>query len=151
MNFEQYAGDANIFVKEIAGELGDPNDYDSAYRVMRSVFHTMREVLSPEESLHLISQLPLIIKGVYVDGWRLQTQDRIRSMPEFIECLKDQNQPMSERDFADDQTAKRAVKSVFGVLKKHVSAGEIQHVINQFPMELMELWEVEESDRLVEK
>jgi uncharacterized protein (DUF2267 family) len=149
MNFEQYAPEANIFLREIAEQLRSPNDNDHAYRVMKSVFHTLREILSPEESLHLISQLPLAIKGVYVDGWHLQTKDRIRSMPEFLQCLRSQNQPAAGRDFGNDEIAKHHTKCVFNVLKRHVTAGEIQHVIDQFPMELMELWITEENDQMV--
>jgi uncharacterized protein (DUF2267 family) len=149
MNFEQYAPEANKLLKEIAEEIGTPNDNDHAYRVMKSVFHTLREVLSPEESLHLISQLPLTIKGVYVDGWHLQTKDRIRSMPEFLECLRSQNQPSAARDFGSDETAKHHTKCVFNVLKRHVTIGEIQHMMDQFPMELMELWITEENDQMV--
>ena len=88
MKFDQYIGKANEFLKEVARELGTPEDTDHAYRIMSSVFHTVREVLSPEESLHLISQLPMFLKAVYVNGWHLKPKDRIRSMHEFIECSK---------------------------------------------------------------
>jgi len=149
MNFEQYAPEANKFVKEIAEELGNPNDTEHAYRVMKSVFQTLREVLSPEESLHVLSQLPLAIKGVYVDGWHLPVRDRIRSLPEFFECLRKQNQQTASRDFGNDETARHHTKCVFNVLKRHVTEGEIKHIMNQFPTELMELWE--ENDEMVSK
>jgi hypothetical protein len=38
MNFEQYAPEANKFVKEIAHEVGNPEDINHAYRVMRPSF-----------------------------------------------------------------------------------------------------------------
>jgi uncharacterized protein (DUF2267 family) len=146
MNFERYALEANKFLKEVAQELGNPDDTDHAYRVLKSVFHTLREVLTPEESLHLIAQLPLTIKGVYVDGWRMRTNKKIRSMDEFLECLREHSSPTSARDFGNDETAKHHAKCVFTVLKKHVATGEIQHMMDQFPMELAELWITEESD-----
>ena len=149
MNFEQYAPEANKFVKEIAAELGNPQDTDHAYRVMRSVLHTVREVLSPEESLHLIAQLPLLIKGTYVDGWHTPPKDRIRSMPEFIANLRQQNQPSAARDFGNDETARHHTKCTLNVIKRHVATGEVQHMIDQFPMELTELWLTEESDTAI--
>jgi uncharacterized protein (DUF2267 family) len=149
MNFEQYAPEANKFVREIADKLGNSNDTEHAYRVMKSVFQTLREVLSAEESLHLLSQLPLAIKGVYVDGWHFPVKDRIRSMPEFLACLRSQNQPTASRDFGDDETAKHHTKCVFSVLKTHVTDGEIQHIMNQFPTELMELWVTEENSQMI--
>jgi uncharacterized protein (DUF2267 family) len=149
MKFEQYAAEANKFVMEVAQELGNPEDTNSAYRIMKSVLHTVREILSPEESLHLIAQLPLAIKGVYVDSWHLPARRRIRSMEEFLECLRSQNVPSAARDFGDDQTAKHHIKIVLNVLKRHVATGEIQDMIDQFPTELIELWLTEESDHTV--
>jgi uncharacterized protein (DUF2267 family) len=140
MKFEEYAPEANKFLKEVAEELGQPDDTDHAYRVMKSVFHTMRDILTPEESLHLIAQLPLPIKGLYVDGWQLQVKDRIRSMPAFLQALREKSDRSAGRDFGNDETAKRHTKCVLNVVKRHVATGEVQHMIDQFPMELAELW-----------
>ena len=148
MNFERYAPDANMFLKEVAQELGNAQDTEQAYRIMKSVFHTVREILSPEESLHMIAQLPMIIKAVYVDGWHIPAKERIRSMPEFLACLRNTSDRSAARDFGSDETAIQKVKSVLNVLKRHVTTGEIQHMIDQFPMELAELWLTEESDAM---
>lgn len=145
MNFEEYAPEANKFVKEIAEALENPDDTNQAYRVMKSVFHTLREVLSPEESLHLISQLPMAIKGVYVDGWHVPAKKKLRSMNEFLDRLRQHNAPSAARDFGNDETAKHHVKCVLNVVKRHVATGEVQHMIDQFPMELTELWLTEET------
>lgn len=149
MNFEQYAPEGNKFVKEVAEELDNAQDTDHAYRVMRSVFHAIREVLSPEESLHMLAQLPLMVKGTYVDGWHISSGNRIRSMAEFLACLRQQNEPVATRDFGNDETAIHHTKCVLNVIKRHVATGEIQHMMDQFPMELMELWLTEESDSAV--
>jgi uncharacterized protein (DUF2267 family) len=149
MNFEQYAQESNKFLREIAQELGNAQDTDQAYRVMRSVLHTLRDILSPEESLHLISQLPLGIKGIYVDGWHLGGKDRVRSMEEFLVCLRSKSDRSAGRDFGDDDTARHHTKAVLNVLKHHVTTGEIQHVIDQFPLELTELWLTQEDDTAI--
>lgn len=140
MKFDQYVEKANQFVKEVARELGTPADTDHAYRVMTSVFHTIREILSPQESLHLISQLPMILKGVYVNEWQLKPKNKIRTMDEFIECLMLQNPRTAAEDFGEDEKAKNKTRAVLHVFKRHVSVGEIQDIIDQFPMELAELW-----------
>ncbi len=151
MNFELYAPEANKFVKEVAQELGSPDDTDHAYRVMKSVLHTIREIISPEESLHLIAQLPLVLKGVYVEGWRLGNKNRIRSMGEFLECLRKKSDRSAGRDFGNDETAKHHTKCVLNVLKRHVATGQVQDMIDQFPMELAELWITQESDTVVQR
>jgi uncharacterized protein (DUF2267 family) len=145
MKFEEYAQEANLLLKEVADELGNPQDTDHAYRVMKSVFHTMRDILSPQESLHLLSQLPMAIKGVYVDSWKINESKRIRSMPEFLEALRAKNAPSAARDFGSDETAIQHTRCVLNVIKRHVATGEVQHMIDQFPTELIPLWLSEEK------
>lgn len=140
MKFDQYIEKANGFLKEVAHELGTPEDTDHAYRIMSSVFHTIREVVSPEESLHLISQLPMFLKAVYVNGWHMKPKNRIRTLKEFMDCLKTHNIRSAVQDFPDDAVAKHKTQVVLHVLKNHVDTGEIQDIIDQLPMELAELW-----------
>lgn len=140
MKFEDHAQEGNRFLKEVAVELGTPEDTDHAYRVMKSVFQTLRDILSPEESLHLVSQLPMPIKAVYVDSWKIKPPQRIRSMKEFLESLRSKSDRAAGRDFGNDEMAKHQTKCVLNVVKRHVATGEVQHMIDQFPMELTELW-----------
>jgi uncharacterized protein (DUF2267 family) len=140
MKFDQFIEKANEFLREVAIELGTPDDTDHAYRVMTSVFHTIRETLSTEESLHLISQLPMILKGVYVNGWHIRPKKRIRSLPEFFDTLRKENPRTAAEDFGDDVKAKLKTQAVLHVVKNHVAAGEIQDIIDQLPFELAQLW-----------
>ena len=36
---------------------------------LRSVLHALRDRLPPDEAVDLAAQMPLIIKGLYFDGW----------------------------------------------------------------------------------
>ena len=149
MKFEQYAQDGRQFVNEIVRELGEP-DADHAERVMTAVLHTLRDILSPEESMHFISQLPMLIKAIYVNGWHFQPKNRIRSVDEFVECLMLQNPRTAPRDFGNNETALNKTRAVFRVLRRHVSEGEITDVVNQFPDELVSLWFSEEARQTTE-
>jgi uncharacterized protein (DUF2267 family) len=139
MKFEQYAAEASHFMKEVAEELENPRDENHAYRVTRTVFHTIRDILTPEGSTHLMAQLPMYLKALYVDGWKLGPKDRIRSMKEFLANLRARND-RPELDFGNDSEAIKKVQAVLAVLQKHVTTGEITHIMDQFPGELMEIW-----------
>jgi uncharacterized protein (DUF2267 family) len=139
MKYEQYAQEARKFVKEIASELGTDN-IDQADRIMTSVLHVLRDILTPEESLHLISQLPMLLKAIYVNGWRLSTKNRIRSMNEFIESLMLKNPRTAADDFGNDEKAIERTKVVFKVLRNHIAIGEVKDIVSQLPFELTELW-----------
>ena len=139
MKYEQYAQDAHKFVREVASELGEPDNMDQADRIMISVLHTLRDILTPEESLHLISQFPMLLKGIYVNGWRLSYKNRIRTMDEFIETLMLQNPRAAVLDFGNDEKAIERTKAVFRVLRNHISPGEVKDIVAQLPAELTEL------------
>jgi uncharacterized protein (DUF2267 family) len=115
--------------------------------MLRNVLHTVREILTPEESSHLIAQLPLLIKGVYVDGWKMQTTKRIRSREEFLERLRSKSD-LPQTDLSSDEEAINKVQAVLYVLQKYVSAGEMAHIINQFPAGLAELWRLPAEESL---
>ena len=99
---------------QVAEALQKPDDIDHASQVTVSVLHSLRDRLTPEESLHLISQLPIYIKAAYVDGWH------------YDENKKSQN--------TKDLHSKE-VEAVFSVLKKYISTGEMQR-LSQLPAEM---------------
>lgn len=144
MKFEQYAPEANRFIKEVAEELNRPQDEEHAYRVTRSVLHAVREILTPEESTHLLAQFPMFLKAVYVDGWKIGPKNRIRSMAEFLACLRSKNN-RPEVDFGNDDEAQQKVQTVLSVLQRHISTGEIADILGQFPSELKVLWRAPEG------
>ena len=142
LNFESYSQKAYEFVKEVATELGNPDDTDHAGRVIKAVFHTIRNMVTPEESMHLIAQLPMYIKAVYVDNWKIsEQQGKIRSQEEFLAELRQKAGRTAERDFGNDEEAMQRVEAVLAVLKRHVSTGEIEDIKAQLPEPLAELWQ----------
>jgi uncharacterized protein (DUF2267 family) len=149
MKYEQYANEAHKFVSEVAIELGEPDNIDQADRIMTSVLHTLRDIITPEESLHLISQLPMLLKAIYVNGWHLSKKGRIKTMDEFIECLVSQNPRAAVQDFGTNEKATARTKAVFRVLRNHIAVGEVKDIVAQFPPGLVELWlsETEQQER----
>lgn len=140
MKYEHFAQEGRKFVKEIASELGDADNIDQADRIMTSVLHALRDLLTPEESLHLISQFPMMLKAIYVNGWRLSSKNRIRSMDEFLECLRLKTPRTAPQDFGNDEKAMERAKAVFKVLRNHIAIGEVKDIVSQLPSELTELW-----------
>ena len=142
MNFEKYAVKGNLFVKELAQELGCPDNKKKAGRILKAVLKALRNRLSHEESMHLLAQLPMCIKAIYVDGWKLsETPEKIKNVSEFVEEVMKYDRPRAQQDFADKDEAIRAIKAVFRVIKRHISDGEAQDVEAELPKQLKELWE----------
>ncbi len=141
LNFEKHAAKGNKFVKDVAEYLGDVNR-DKAGRQLKAVLHGLRDLLTVEESLHLIAQLPMVIKGVYVDNWKISgSPRRIRSINHFCEDLRQIAGLTADEDFSTNEDCLDAIHAVFTVIKETVSEGEIEDIRAIMPRELKELWD----------
>lgn len=140
-NFNKYAQKSNLFLKEVANELLIPEDMAKAMRVLRAVMHGLRDRIPPQESLQLISQLPMYIKAIYVEGWKWSPNHKaIRHIDEFIEAVKKNDGVTGDYDFEDQDKTEEYIKAVFRVLQRHVSEGEIADVVATLPTELRPLF-----------
>lgn len=140
LNFNKYVTDGEHFVKEVAIELDAPWDAAKGGRILRAVLHALRDRIPPRESLQLISQLPMLIKAIYVDGWQMKDDARqLRHLGDFIEAVREAGGKATVDNFVTDYDVERAIHAVFKVLKNHVSEGEIRDVLATLPIELRPL------------
>ena len=142
MDFSNFAQKGNEFLNELSLEVGENTDQERAGRILRSVFHVLRDVISKEESLQLISQFPMALKSVYVDGWTFKKpKEHIRHMDDFINAIVKKDSPGAYCSFGSKKEAQHAIKAVFKVLKKHVSEGEIKDIQDTLPNELKPIFD----------
>lgn len=140
LNFNKYVQDGERFVHEVAHELGVSDDKAKGGRVLRAVFHAFRNRVTPNESLQFISQLPMLIKAIYVDGWRFSDESRrLRHLGDFIEAVREAGGRGTTNDFVTDYEVEAAIRAVFRVVGKHVSEGEILDILATLPVELKPL------------
>jgi uncharacterized protein (DUF2267 family) len=138
LNFNQYATDANTFMKEYAEKL-NIKDKDKAGRILSAILHGLREVISIEESLQLIAQFPMFLKAVYVNGWSGHKKERIKTLIEFIDLINRLDGVTSVYDFGSDEETTKYIKTTFLILRKYVSIGELKDVRTELPKELKSL------------
>jgi uncharacterized protein (DUF2267 family) len=121
------------WLKELQ-DKGELADEAAAYAVLRAVLHQLRDRLTLEEGMDLGAQLPLIVRGLYFEGWRPHAVPRkVRSKEKFLDELSTVILPHT-------YPVEWAVKAVFTLLARHCDPGEIADVIDQLPAEIKELW-----------
>jgi uncharacterized protein (DUF2267 family) len=131
---EKFAEEAHRFYNKVAKECGTPQDVKHASRVTRAVLHTLRDRISIEESMHVIANLPMILKGVYVDGWKINRKNnRIETLDQFLDQVREHTSGDPGRDFGGQQKARNTVKAVLHVLRKYIDDGELRHIQQQLP------------------
>jgi len=136
LNFNQFAKEANTFLKVYSKELNLNEDTDKAGRILSAVLHGLREVISTEESLQLIAQFPMFLKAVYVNGWSSRKKKKVKTMVDFIDLVREFNGATSIYDFESDEIAENYIKSTFIVLRKYISLGELEDIRTVLPKEL---------------
>ena len=140
LNFDKHAQKGNEFINRLAEELGDKKNKAEAGKILRAVFKTLRGHLTLAENFQLLSQLPIALKGLYVDGWMPTHEHEItRKKIDFIEEVLAYEDKNKWPRFEDVENATKAVRSVFKTLKKYISQGEFENVIAILPKELKQL------------
>jgi uncharacterized protein (DUF2267 family) len=123
------------WLKELR-DNADLADEAEALSVLRSVLHQLRDRLTPEEAIELGAQLPIIVRGVYYEGWRpRQTPEKVRSKQKFLDEITIKLLPRRV-------PPEIAVKDVFALIAHHCDPGEIADVIDQLPSDIKDLWPV---------
>lgn len=128
------AQSANVWINEVDYRAGWANKQRS-FRLLRQVLHVIRDHLNPDEAAQLGAQLPVLIRGIYYEGWNPSKTPVIeRSRDGFIEKVQE--------GFATDpmDDAEHAIASVIDVLDAHVSEGEMDDVKCTFSKQIRSLF-----------
>lgn len=122
---------AHLWLDDMAAELGT-DDRNEAYRALRAYLHALRDRLTVDEAAQLAAQLPELIRGIYYEGWNPSgTPVKYRGFDEFLERI-------SADAILDGETqASFAASAAATVLRRHVSAGEIEDIRAILPEDLL--------------
>ncbi len=140
MDFEKYAMKGNEFLNRLASNLGS-NDRDHAARIVRSTFRVLRNHITVEESFQLLSQLPMALKSVYVEGWKLSDHRKIKTIDDLVIEIIQEEGNAAWRDFNSKEEILEALRAVIGTLKTYVSSGEIDQVLGTLPRQIQGLFQ----------
>ena len=133
--FETTKNKTNLWLKDVMEEL-ELTDKKKAYSALRGTLHILRDRLMVEESVNFAAQLPMLLRGLYFEGWRpTHVPLSVRKKADFVHLF--------DGKLADTfaMEPEEVIRRVFGVIKKHVSEGEIEDIRRSFPEDLRDLWE----------
>jgi uncharacterized protein (DUF2267 family) len=121
---------ATRWIKDMMAELGTTDEH-KALHALRAGLQSLRDRLSVDQAAQLSAQLPLIIRGMFFEGWDPSgTPLRIRHREEFLSLVREKYAPR------EDLSAEDIMRSLFRVLDRHVAAGEVGHLMVTLPEDL---------------
>jgi len=139
LDFEKYAQKGNEFMNELERNLGT-DDRAQAGRLVRSTFRVLRNHLTTKESFQLLSQLPMALKSVYVDGWAPGSHNKVKTADAFLAEIIEEDGSSAWSDFSNRDEIVEAVRAVIITLKNYVSAGEMDQAIGTLPKKVQQIF-----------
>jgi len=123
----------NIWLDDIMDDLGW-NDRHKAYHALRAVLHTLRNRLPVDEVAHLAAQLPMLIRGIYYEGWRPGAGVvKERRQEQFVAHVSEAFSLDLEAD------PEQVCRSVLKVMGRHIDIGALDHLRQVLPADMADL------------
>lgn len=123
------------WLNQIKEDLGWEDDR-RAYDTLRAVLQTLRDRLPVNEAANFAAQLPLLVRGIYFEGWDPAGKPvKIRHQDDFVQAVLDKiDWNTGEIDGYE------ATRAVFRVIADHVTEGEVKNVKDNLPEQIRGLW-----------
>jgi uncharacterized protein (DUF2267 family) len=126
----------NIWLHDICKDL-KTDDERIGYHALRAVLHAIRDRLSVEEAAAFGAQLPLLVRGMYYEGWHPHGKPlRVRKADEFLSLVAGN----LALDAEPELEPRRAVDAVFGTLHAHADPGAVDKVFHSLPGDIRTLF-----------
>ena len=133
--FDKTVQESNLWLKDVMERL---NTYDRrhAYSTMRAVLHALRDRIGPENAAHLGAQLPMLLRGLFYEGWDptgKPTKERHGSA--FLVHIA-RELPRA----AGPGEIEQGALAVLDVLSKHIDRGAAVKLAAILPQDLRRFW-----------
>ncbi|MEV1157285.1 DUF2267 domain-containing protein [Micromonospora chokoriensis] len=129
--FESSLDKTNLILKDIEDAYGWPKDRrNQSYAALRTVLHLLRDRLPVDESVEFAQQLPVLVRGIYFDGWVPSDVPIKLNRDDFLYEVR-QGFP-----YDAEGGPERVTQVVLDTLRRHVTQGEWQDVKDTMPKDL---------------
>jgi uncharacterized protein (DUF2267 family) len=132
--FDKTLQETNAWLKIVMGHL-KTDDREHAYGALKGALHALRDRIGPENATHLGAQLPLLLRGVFYEGWHLAgTPTKERHLGGFLEHVANELPKTLKVD------PEEATRATFSAMRQKLDPGEFNKLIRMLPQELRQLW-----------
>lgn len=134
--FDKTLQSTHAWLNEIGEALGP--DKQRSYHALRAVLTSLRDRLTVEQSAKLAAELPLLVRGIFYDGFRpTDAPLPLRSQQEFVTLVA------SRFGNIGPVNPRASCIAVFRVLQRHLSRPMIDKVKASLPQEIRALFQTE--------
>ncbi|MET7764546.1 DUF2267 domain-containing protein [Streptomyces sp. NPDC005336] len=133
-SFNTTVDKTNHILKEIEQAYGWPKERrNQSYAALRAVLRNLRDRLTVDEIAQLGAQLPILVRGIYYEGWDPSHVPVKMGREEFLERVRE------EFPYAVEGGTERLVHTVLQAVRPHISEGEWEDIKSVVPKDLASL------------
>jgi uncharacterized protein (DUF2267 family) len=129
--FDTTVEKTNHILHDIEHAYGWPKDRrNQSYAALRATLHALRDRLTVDVTAQLAAQLPVLVRGIYYDGWDPGAVPVKMSREDFLARVR--------RDFpyTIEGDIPGLVDTVLQILRRHISQGEWDDMKSTLPKDL---------------
>jgi uncharacterized protein (DUF2267 family) len=108
-------------------------DTHTAYQALRAVLQTLRDRLPAAEAAHFAAQLPILVRGIFYEGYRPSQVPEALSRQDFLDRISEKIVNGRVSDPAE------TAQQVFTLLERFLGYGEMEKIGLVLPAELRSL------------
>lgn len=131
--FDRTIQETNVWLRDIGQAMHDTRR-PVAYHALRGVLFALRDRLTVDEVFDFSAQLPMLIRGIFFEGYKPTGKPEKYHRAEFLARVG------QELKQAGGANAEAATQAVFTAVQQHVSAGEVNKLRHAMPKDLRALW-----------
>jgi uncharacterized protein (DUF2267 family) len=106
---------------------GDLEDLHRAYQVLRAVLQALRDRLTPDVAAHMAAQLPLLVRGIFFEGWVPAKTPQRLSVSDLLARVE------KDAGLKGTSEAEDATRAVLAVCWDELGEGTIEHLMSILP------------------
>ncbi len=106
---------------------------EHSYQLVRAVLHALRDRLTVDEAADLAAQLPMLLRGIFFEGWVPARVPMKLHRDEVLARVR------SELSFDIEDDTEQLVTTVLESLRRFVTDGEWDDIAAVVPKDLREL------------
>ncbi|MCO5967724.1 DUF2267 domain-containing protein [Actinoallomurus soli] len=104
---------------------------NQSYNALRAVLHALRDRLTVDEAVDFAAQLPMLVRGMYYDGWHPSQVPKKMHRDEFLDQIRAEMPPYEIQGGLED-----LVRTVAEALRVYITEGEWDDIKAEMPKDL---------------
>ncbi|MEV5752403.1 DUF2267 domain-containing protein [Actinoallomurus sp. NPDC052308] len=104
---------------------------NQSYNALRAVLHALRDRLTVDEAVDFAAQLPMLVRGMYYDGWHPSQVPKKMHKDEFLDQVRTEMPPYEIQGGTEG-----LVRAVVEALRVYITDGEWEDIKAELPKDL---------------